>query len=118
VIYRLVRGLFRAGLFGYFRRIDVEGLDRVPAEGPVLLVANHVNAFVDALLVVTRLRRPVTLTAKATLRADPLLRPLLGVLRVVTFRRGQDEASPDPGRNRDAFDAWRRARRCASSRRA
>lgn len=114
--YRLIRALFRAGLFGFFRRIDVEGEDRVPRTGPVLLVANHVNAFVDALLILTRLDRRVTLTAKSTLRSDPMLRPVLAGLDVVLLHRSQDvpqDGAPDGatsarGRNLDALAGCRR----------
>ncbi|HYJ79616.1 MAG TPA: 1-acyl-sn-glycerol-3-phosphate acyltransferase [Longimicrobiaceae bacterium] len=104
MIYRLMRALWRAALFGFFRRVDAQGLGNVPARGPVLLVANHTNAFVDPLLVLTRLRRPVTLTAKSTLRRNPLLRMLMGALDVVELHRAQDvEQGASLARNVDAL---------------
>jgi 1-acyl-sn-glycerol-3-phosphate acyltransferase len=106
VIYRLMRALWRAALFAFFRRIDVQGRGNVPARGPVLIVANHTNAFVDPLLVLTRLCRTVTLTAKSTLRKNPLLAPLLRALHVVEFHRAQDMAEgADPAKNLGALDA-------------
>ena len=106
MIYRLTRALWRAALFAFFRRIDVQGRGNVPGRGPVLIVANHTNAFVDPLLVLTRLRRTVTLTAKSTLRKNPLLAPLMRALHVVEFHRAQDVAEgADPAKNRGAMDA-------------
>jgi 1-acyl-sn-glycerol-3-phosphate acyltransferase len=106
VIYRLVRALWRAALFAFFRRTDVQGRGNVPARGPALLVANHTNAFVDGLLVLTRLDRPVTLTAKSTLRRNPMLAPLIRAMHVVEFHRSQDVAEgADPSKNVDAIDA-------------
>jgi 1-acyl-sn-glycerol-3-phosphate acyltransferase len=109
VIYRFVRALWRAALFGFFRRVDVQGRGNVPERGPVLFVANHTNAFVDPLLIITRIERPVTLTAKSTLKRNPLLRLLMRALNVVEFHRAQDvEQGADPAKNVDALSACRR----------
>ncbi|HSL71001.1 MAG TPA: lysophospholipid acyltransferase family protein [Longimicrobiales bacterium] len=108
-MYWLFRALWSAALFAFFRRIDVQGRERVPARGPVLIVANHTNAFVDPLLVLTELRRPVSLTAKSTLRGNPLLAVVMRALHVIEFQRSQDRAAgADPRRNVEAFEACRR----------
>ncbi|HEU4557390.1 MAG TPA: lysophospholipid acyltransferase family protein [Longimicrobium sp.] len=109
MIYRVMRALWRAALFAFFRRIEVQGRANVPRRGPVLMVANHTNAFVDPLLVLTRLERPVTLTAKSTLRKNPLLGPLIRALHVIEFHRAQDVAEgADPAKNEGALDACAR----------
>ena len=106
MIYRLMRALWRAALFGFFRRIEVQGRGNVPARGPVLIVSNHTNAFVDPLLMLTRLGRPVTLTAKSTLRKNPLLAPLVRALNVIELHRSQDVAEgADPAKNDAALAA-------------
>jgi 1-acyl-sn-glycerol-3-phosphate acyltransferase len=107
VTYRVLRAAWRASLGAFFRRVDVDGLERVPISGPTLLVANHSNAFVDGLLVMTRVPRPVSLTAKSTLRKNPLLRPLIAGMRVVELHRAGDEGA-DTGRNVDALAECRR----------
>lgn len=89
-MYRIFRVLARLTLRIFFRQIEVEGLANLPAEGPALLVPNHSNALVDPLLILTSLRRPVTVTAKNTLLRNPLLRPLMTALGVVTFHRRED----------------------------
>ena len=38
-LYRLIKGLLRLTFRVYYRTIDVRGLERLPVEGPVLLVA-------------------------------------------------------------------------------
>lgn len=109
MIYRLMRALWRAALFAFFRRIEVQGRGNVPRRGPVLLVCNHTNAFVDGLLALTQLDRPVTLTAKSTLRNNPLLAPLIGAMHVILFHRAQDVAEgADPSQNTGALDACAR----------
>ena len=109
MIYRLVRALWRASLFAFFRRVDVQGRERVPARGPVLVVANHANAFVDPLLMLTRLDRTVSLTAKSTLRGNPLLALLMRALNVIEFHRAQDRREgAAPAKNLDAMQEVRR----------
>jgi pyruvate,water dikinase len=104
VIRWLFRLFARAAVFVFFRRVEVEGAERVPSSGPVLLVSNHTNALVDPLIVMIQLRRPVTLTAKSTLRRDPLLGFLMRALRIVAFHRRQDAGQgAETAKNFDAL---------------
>lgn len=106
MMYRLLRLLFRASLGAFFRRIEVRGSHHLRARGPVLIVANHVNALVDPLLILTRCRRRVTVTAKSTLRRNPLLAVVIRGLGAIEFHRAKDVA-PASARsaNRDAIEA-------------
>jgi len=68
----------------------VEARHNAPAVGPVLFVPNHTNALVDPLVLMTAIRREVTITAKSVLGQNPLLRWLMSALGVVTFHRRSD----------------------------
>jgi glycerol-3-phosphate O-acyltransferase / dihydroxyacetone phosphate acyltransferase len=112
IAYRALRVLGRLALRWFYRDVEVVGLDRLPARGPVLLASNHPNALVDALVITCTLRRPVTLTAKATLLENPITRGLLRLAGVVPLRRATDDATRagpdgqvDPARNAGAFAA-------------
>lgn len=93
-MYRLMRIAVRLAVHLFFRRIDVESPQNVPADGPMLLAANHSNALVDPLVILAAIRRPVTITAKQALANNALLRWLMSACGVVTFQRQQD-AGPD-----------------------
>ena len=109
MIERALRGVSRAGLFVFFRARDVAGLENVPAEGPVLLVSNHTNAFVDALVVAAAVRRRVTLTAKSTLFGQPVLRSILRGIGAIPMHRRQDrDQGADPSANVEALAECRR----------
>ena len=111
IAYFVLRGLGRLALRWFYRDVEVVGLERLPAHGPVLLASNHPNALVDALVIGCTLRRPVTLTAKATLLENPVTRALLRAAGVVPLRRATDDAARgvgsvlDPSRNANAFAA-------------
>jgi glycerol-3-phosphate O-acyltransferase / dihydroxyacetone phosphate acyltransferase len=97
---------FVVGLF--YRRVEVSGLEHVPLEGPVLLLANHNNGLVDPMVVLHALPRPVVFVAKSTLWKIPVLRSLLDLLGCVPVVRkreaAEDGASKGEERNRASFE--------------
>ena len=77
----------------FYRRRVIAGA--VPAEGPVLLVANHPNGIIDAVLVATATKRPVRMLAKAPLFSMPGLSVVVrgaGALPVYRAKDGADTA--------------------------
>ena len=115
ILYRALRRVAHVALRWYYADVVTEGRERLPARGPLLLVANHPNALVDAMLVGVAVPRRVLLTAKATLFEQPLLAAGLRAVGVVPLRRAKDEpaAARGPtsstGRNADAFQMVTRA---------
>jgi len=105
MIYRIVRAILCYALGGFFRQVRLQGADAVPESGPVLFVVNHTNAFVDPLVVINGIRRPVTITAKSTLAKNPLLAPLIRAMGVILFHRHVDAAAgqADPSKNSNAI---------------
>jgi 1-acyl-sn-glycerol-3-phosphate acyltransferase len=108
MLYQLLHAAGGVGLRWYYADIVVQGADRSPARGPLILAANHPNALVDALVVSTTVPRRVLVTAKATLFEHTLLAPLLRAVGVVPLRRAHDEraAARTRGavaRNTDSF---------------
>ena len=111
-MYVLIRAIAGIALRWYYRDIHVEGLDRIPRRRPLLLVVNHPNALVDALLVGWVVPRRVLITAKSTIFANPIANVLLRFLGVLPLRRSKDESPgqrTDPTRNRGTFEAVHRA---------
>ncbi|MFN2565276.1 MAG: lysophospholipid acyltransferase family protein [Gemmatimonadaceae bacterium] len=119
MLYALLRATAGIALRWFYRDVSVRHADRVPhGATPLLLVVNHPNALVDALLVGWAMPRPITITAKATLFENPALAWFLQYMGVVPLRRASDErrraaeAAADPAgraadtrRNTEAFRA-------------
>jgi 1-acyl-sn-glycerol-3-phosphate acyltransferase len=109
MIYRLFRWFTGIALHWFYSSIEIMGRERIPADGPVILAASHHNALVDALIAGWIAPRRVTLTAKATLMENLLLRWLFPLVGIVPLRRAKDEnaknagAAPDVQRNASAF---------------
>ncbi|MDB4907053.1 MAG: hypothetical protein JWO05_1837 [Gemmatimonadetes bacterium] len=105
MLYALLRALAGIALRWYYGRIEVMGAERIPAHGPVLLVVNHPNALIDALVAAWVAPRRVLLTGKATLFTNPVAAWALRMIGVVPLRRISDDRTgiADPARNADAF---------------
>lgn len=93
VLYRLLRGTAAIALRWYYSDVAVQGRERAPSDGPLLILANHPNALIDPLLVGTSVPRRVLLTAKATLFEHRALAILLRAVGVVPLRRAKDESN-------------------------
>src|SRR5215210_1223674 len=104
---RLVRLIAKAATLGWFRAVEVTGLERIPRSGPVLLVANHHGGFVDPALLVAMVPRPVRFLAMASLFRIVPLRPLLAFAGAIPVHRARDADGAGAGArgNVDAFDA-------------
>jgi len=113
VIYALLRAAAGIALRWFYRDVEVQGRDRVPRGCPLLVVVNHPNALVDALIIGWILPRRVLITAKATIFRNPIAGALLSWLGVLRLRRVSDERvggdQADPTRNRETFRAVERA---------
>lgn len=88
--FRFVRGLARLLLRTQYRRVEVGGTEHVPADGPVVIVANHQNSLVDPMVLLHASPRCAAPLAKAPLFKHPLLKRLLEAVRAVPVFRPQD----------------------------
>ena len=79
----------------FFRSIELEGADHLPASGPVVVVANHTNGLVDGLLLMATLRRYPRFLGKATLFRIPPLWPFLKLAGVIPVYRAIDAEPGD-----------------------
>eukprot|EP00927_Polykrikos_kofoidii_P017338 TRINITY_DN1788_c0_g1_i1.p1 TRINITY_DN1788_c0_g1~~TRINITY_DN1788_c0_g1_i1.p1 ORF type:complete len:567 (-),score=85.79 TRINITY_DN1788_c0_g1_i1:31-1731(-) len=93
----LLRQFVRLVVNIFFRRVDVVGQFRVPTEGPVMVVANHANQFVDPMMLISFLGRSV----RFLIAAKSLRRPIIGHLarasNAIGVERAQDLAKKGLG---------------------
>jgi 1-acyl-sn-glycerol-3-phosphate acyltransferase len=98
---RALRALVRLILRVFFQRVEVVGEELIPLDRPLVLVANHVNGLVDALLILGPLPVWPRLLGKNTLWKIPVLRPFLQMAGVIPVYRAQDQV--DTARNEETF---------------
>jgi glycerol-3-phosphate O-acyltransferase / dihydroxyacetone phosphate acyltransferase len=88
---------------GTYYRLRVAG-ERVPGDGPCLVVSNHPNSLLDPALVMAAAGRPIRFLAKAPLFTDRLVGWLVRAAGAIPiYRRADDETIVE--RNGDSFAA-------------
>jgi glycerol-3-phosphate O-acyltransferase/dihydroxyacetone phosphate acyltransferase len=100
---RLLHALIDLIVNTFFRRIDVVGLENVPADGPLIFAGNHPNALMDGFLLISKCgRRPIHFLAASKLwKYSALGKALDAVGAVPVYRREDHDGKLD---NSDAFE--------------
>src|SRR5215216_34360 len=107
MIRRIIVALVRLALRIYFQRIEVTGLEHVPAGTPVIFVLNHPNALVDPVFLLCLAPRDVSFLAKAPLFRMPVIGYFVKALDSLPVYRRQDEGE-DVSKNQETFVAARK----------
>ena len=100
-MYWLIATITGIALDLFFKRVHVEG--EVPAQGPILIVANHFNALLDPVMVTRLAERKVRFLGKEPLFRTPVLKHLVKGMGTLPVYRAMDGA--DTSRNTEMFSA-------------
>jgi 1-acyl-sn-glycerol-3-phosphate acyltransferase len=73
-------------------RLEKLGLERIPEEGPALLVCNHVS-YVDALVISAACRRPIRWVMDHRIFANPLLSFFFRTARAIPIAPAKEDAA-------------------------
>jgi 1-acyl-sn-glycerol-3-phosphate acyltransferase len=77
-------------MFFYFKKVDVIGVQNVPKDKAVLLLGNHQNALLDALLIATKSGRFSYFLTRAAVFKNPWISQLLRSLQMLPVYRIRD----------------------------
>ncbi len=86
VVYLIIRALFQPFFHVYFRMARI-GREYIPAEGPVIIAANH-RSFLDPFVIGTMARRPMYYVAKEELFRRRWMAWILSALGAFPLKRG------------------------------
>jgi 1-acyl-sn-glycerol-3-phosphate acyltransferase len=107
MFYALLKILMKLAMRLYFRRIVCSGLEEIENGKPVLILANHTNGFLDALVVgAVAQRKPYFFTRGDAFKkkwADRFLRSI-GLLPVYRLSEGKDNLQQNDSTNAEALN--------------
>lgn len=90
ILYRLLHASGFRPLMRAVFRMEVAGAERIPAEGPCILVSNH-ESLVDPYVLGVVTERPIHYMAKAELWKYPLLRHVMNGFGAFPVERGSGD---------------------------
>lgn len=85
-----VRLYIKIGLFFYYKQIRVFNAEHLPKNKPVLLLSNHQNALLDALIIGTQSGRIPCFLTRASVFKKPIVSKLLRSLNMLPVYRIRD----------------------------
>ena len=103
MLYSVIHKISLLAIKLFFNQITLQNKEMVPANGPVIFVANHPNFFMDPLIVGSLSPRKLHFFAKSTLFNTPIKNWILSRLPLVpVYRKLDDEKNMN--KNQDSFN--------------
>ncbi len=90
MIYRTLKFLVWIAVKIYFRQIHFTHAAHIPSKGAVLLVANHPNSFLDAVVLAVLMQRPLHFLARSDVFDQPWKQWILNKLHMIPIYRLQE----------------------------
>lgn len=85
-----MRAYIGLGLFFYFRRIHMIHLNNIPNDKPILILPNHQNALLDALIIAVKCKRISYFLTRASVFHSPFIGKILKSFRMLPVYRIRD----------------------------
>ncbi len=89
-----------------FYRVDKQGLENIPDEGPCIVVCNHVS-YVDAVVIAACVRRPIRFVMDHRIFGVPLLSFIFRTMRTIPIAPAKEDAAMKERAFADAAEALR-----------
>jgi len=90
MLYFILKIIFRVALRVFFRKIEVRNKHLIPAQGPLLIAANHPNTFMDPIAIAAQVKQEVYFIAKGTLFNNSWHSWLLHQMNLIPVYRRED----------------------------
>ena len=97
--YLVIWVWIRTALTFYFSKIKIEGLHNVPSGKPIMFLANHQNALLDALLIATHCSRKPYFLTRSDVFKTTLLKAFFEFLQMIPVYRIRDGKNSLAGNN-------------------
>ena len=87
----------------FYKDVHVQGKERLPSRGPLIVAVNHPNTLMDPLLVSLQLKQRTGFLAKSGIFANAPLKWIFSKLHLIPVYRQQDQQEGSAASNKDTF---------------
>ena len=89
-MYRFIMQIIKVALFFFFKRIVVTGKKNLINNGPLIIVGNHPNTFMDPLIIASLMKQQIGFLGNAGLFSNSFFARILSYFHVIPIFRKKD----------------------------
>jgi glycerol-3-phosphate O-acyltransferase/dihydroxyacetone phosphate acyltransferase len=101
-MYLLLKLIVKLALKVFYTDIHVQIKGKIPVNGPLIVVSNHPNTFMDPIVIAAMLPQQVYFLTNGSVFRNPLVGWLLGKMHMIPIYRKEDVSGQTPD-NRASF---------------
>ncbi len=105
MIYKALKQIVKLALWIFFSKIIVNKKKELPNQGPLIIVVNHPNTFMDPLIVASLFRQQVGFLGNASIFVNKIVNAVFRYFNVIPVYRQKDVESNEPIDNENTFSA-------------
>jgi len=90
MVYFILKIIFKIALKVFYKKIEVKLPQPLPEKGPLLLVSNHPNTFMDPIVIASLFKQEVYFIAKSTVFSSSFRKWLLQKMNLIPVYRRED----------------------------
>lgn len=105
MIYFLIKKLVKLSISIFFKKIVVTGKEHIPSTGPLIIVSNHPNTFMDALVIAVLAKQRIGFVGNASIFANKIAARVFRYFQVIPIYRKKDIPAGEKPDNNSSFKA-------------
>ena len=86
----------------YFKEVIIIGKENIPIDGPIIIVANHANQFIDPAIICSIVPRNISFTIAESSFSKPIIGPIAKSINAISVIRAEDHK--EKGKGKIIFD--------------
>jgi len=103
MIYHFLKQIVKLSLFFFFKKIVVTGKENIPKKGPMIIVANHPNTFMDPLIILALTNQRIGFLGNAGIFSNKIMARIFKYFHVIPIFRKKDILPGEKPDNTEAF---------------
>ncbi len=103
MIYKIIKTLISISLWVFFRKRVINHREHIPANGPLVILANHPSTMLDPFIIASIVNRPVYFLAKGAMFKNKFAAKIFKYFNMIPVYRKQD-GDGDMHKNEQTFD--------------
>ncbi|MDW3209470.1 MAG: 1-acyl-sn-glycerol-3-phosphate acyltransferase [Reichenbachiella sp.] len=103
MIYNFLKIVVKVALRIFFRKVSIHKAIELPTSGPLIIVGNHPNTFMDPLILATLFKQRVGFLGNASIFVNSVVNAIFAYFRVIPVYRDKDVAPGEKIDNEKTF---------------